>query len=142
MKLIFILLFLTGCAGLDPSDYIQETPDGNVFVPYILDPENLITCKKVAYCLYEEEWEECVKGREDAKNVHFEVICVDLAREEPAFFIPLDEWKTEHRHDFGEYRNEDIFKILNNLDYIKANLNVYKNEIPPMVEKYKKFHSQ
>jgi len=134
------VLFLPSCGGMKTTDFVQETPGGNVFVPHILDQENLITCKTVAYCVYKDnEWEEC-RPRLEAKKVHLEKMCLDLGRDDDPFPIPMDVWKADHAQDFGEYRNEDIFKILENRKYVMEHTPLYKDKIPDMVEKFKQFH--
>lgn len=141
IAIVLISIILQACGSLDIRDYIQETKGGNVFVPHILEKENLITCKTVAYCKYGSVglWEECKKGLK-ALEVHYEKVCIDLGRDDDPFFIPMDQWKDKYKHEFGEYRNEDIFKILKNTDYIKEHTDLYQEEIPGMVEKFKEFH--
>ena len=134
---LFCLLFFNGCKT---SDVLVEDPSGTAYVPHILTPENLITCKEVYYCKYEgeEDWKKCIVDK-DPEFVHTEIACIDLGNDDN-FFIDTDSWDKKWKHHFGLYHNEDVFKLLKNLDYVKQNTQLYKNEIPKMVEKFKEFH--
>lgn len=139
MKVFMIISLLCMFIGCSTKGIIQEDPSGNVYVPKILTPSNFITCKKVAYCKYADIWGKCIKEVEP-EQVHFEISCYDLSRDDDPFFIPTDTWKAEFEHEFSLYRNEDVFKLLTDIKYIREHTSLYKNEIPKMVEKFKEFH--
>ena len=141
MRILILFFFLIGCAH-SVDDYIQETKGGGTYVKRILNLGNLLTCKKVAYCKeYEDsEWEECKtqKQAEDAFKTHAEVLCVDIVRGDE-FDLTLAEWE-EKKHQFGEYRNEDIFALLDNARYVIENTELYDGRLPEMIEDFKEFH--
>ena len=137
----FLFLLILGCQT-SVDDYIQETPGGGVYVKKILTETNLITCKKVAYCQDVEsaEWTEC-KTTEQAKqsyNTHVEVACIDLARDDD-FILTLSQWDSV-KHKFGEYYNEHIFELLDNLEYVIENTELFDGKAPQIEEDFKEFH--
>jgi len=138
---LLLSLALLGCAG-SVSDYVQETPGGNLFIKEILEPTNLLTCKKAAYCkdLQDSEWEECKtqKQADEAFKTHVEVPCFDIATGHE-FILSLKEWD-EKKHQFGEYRNEDIFALLDNAQYVMKKTELYNDKVPKMIEDFKEFH--